>query len=66
MPTCIQMVLLRRKLQLLPQEEIGYDLGLRQGTRVPKYRKVRLKRLINAMEKHPTGGFHLITSVKKR
>jgi len=168
MPACIQMVLLRRKLQMLPQEEIGHDLGLivpkkykkilptartgkmppsGYGTQenkhslnkffkkhkiplrkesfqpseikntekwieenikkdndilvcfkggllyggkgrghlsvvdsisgdevtlidpsrlVPKYRKVKLKRLIMAMEKHPTGGFHLIMPAKKK
>lgn len=33
---------------------------------VPKYRKVKLARLLAAMERHPTGGFHLITAKKKR
>jgi len=32
---------------------------------VPKYRSVILKKLLGAMEIHPTGGFHLITPRKR-
>lgn len=50
-PACIQMILLRRNMRLISQEEIGYDLGLI----VPQKYKSLFKKV--QMGKKPKAGW---------
>jgi len=59
LPTCIQMILLRRKLKLLSQEEIGRELGLI----VPKEYKKILP--LARTGKKPSSGWGTQASEKK-